>query len=235
MCGVSRPEVFDFATGCSLTKLCSDSFRAAMPAGRSETTGRPAAHSKTAGGRARRPVEDDPKLSTGSTSTWKSPGRRAPWEHPVENSRRGGRALEPAGGSRTTGSRASSLVEDARGVVPGTKSTRRLPGGGPWDNIRWNTTGRGATSTRRRPDGWRVKQAEDQAILCNLALVVFRRHFDRAARALLGAQSAALAVIVIKAVALAGPQLQHRILLANSNAVVALKAVPAGHTSARFK
>src|ERR1700722_2528338 len=37
----------------------------------------PATHSETTGSRARTPVEDDPKLSTGSTSTWKFPGCRA--------------------------------------------------------------------------------------------------------------------------------------------------------------
>jgi hypothetical protein len=37
----------------------------------------PGAHSETAGCRARTPVEDDSKLSTGSTSTWKFLGRRA--------------------------------------------------------------------------------------------------------------------------------------------------------------
>ncbi len=42
----------------------------------SETTRRQAAHSKTTGG-------------------------RAPWEHPVENSRRGGRALENIDGKNT--------------------------------------------------------------------------------------------------------------------------------------
>jgi len=62
------------------------------PAVHSETTGRPAAHSKTTGGRApwehpvenslrggraRTPIEDDSKLCTGSTSTWKFHGRRA--------------------------------------------------------------------------------------------------------------------------------------------------------------
>jgi hypothetical protein len=30
---------------------------------------------------------------------------------------------------------------------------RGQPGVVPWDNIRWNTTGRGATSTRRLSDG----------------------------------------------------------------------------------
>ena len=37
----------------------------------------PATHSETTGSRARTLVEDDPKLSTGSTSTWKFPGCRA--------------------------------------------------------------------------------------------------------------------------------------------------------------
>src|SRR3984957_14820220 len=37
----------------------------------------PATHSETTGSRARTPVEDEPKLSTGSTSTWKFPGRCA--------------------------------------------------------------------------------------------------------------------------------------------------------------
>jgi len=61
---------------------------------------------------------------------------------------------------------------DARGVVHRRTSTRGLPQGWhwsqpagrrrpgvvPWDNIRWNTTGRGATSARRRPDGWHVSK-----------------------------------------------------------------------------
>jgi len=39
--------------------------------------GGPAAHPETTGSRARTPVEDDPRLSTGSTSTWKFPRSRA--------------------------------------------------------------------------------------------------------------------------------------------------------------
>lgn len=50
----------------------------------------PAAHSETTGSRARTPVEDDPKLSTGPTSTWKCPGRRALENHPLEEHRTGG-------------------------------------------------------------------------------------------------------------------------------------------------
>jgi hypothetical protein len=63
----------------------------------------PATHSETTGSRARTPVEDDPKLSTGSTSTWKFPGCRA-----LENndSKKTGRvAREQAAGLGTTPSR----------------------------------------------------------------------------------------------------------------------------------
>src|ERR1700683_2816114 len=74
------------------------------PAVHPETTGRPAEHSKTTGG-------------------------RAPWEHPVENSRRGGRARTPveddpklslAARSKTTGSRAP---ENADSQTPGGVAT----------------------------------------------------------------------------------------------------------------
>ena len=52
------------------SRLCNArNLSSRAPAAHPETTRRPAAHSKTTGG-------------------------RAPWEHPVENSRKGGRALE---------------------------------------------------------------------------------------------------------------------------------------------
>jgi hypothetical protein len=54
--------------------------------------GGPAAHPETTGSRARTPVEDDPRLSTGSTSTWKFARSRA-----LENidSKKTGRVAPP--------------------------------------------------------------------------------------------------------------------------------------------
>ena len=73
------------------------------PAAHRKTTGRPAAHSKTTGG-------------------------RAPWEHPVQNSRRGGRARTP--------------VEDDLELSTGETSTWKELGRRAPENIDLQNTGR---------------------------------------------------------------------------------------------
>src|SRR6516164_6086124 len=55
-----------------------------------------------------------------------------------------------------------------------------------------------------------------------------RHHHDRAARALLGAEPASLAEIVVELESVAGPELDHGIVGTNAVAVVALEAVAAG-------
>jgi hypothetical protein len=84
----------------------------------------PAGRSKTTGSRARTPVEDDPELFTGETSTWKEPGRRAPGKHRLEDNRTGGPAAHP----ETTGSRARTPVQDDPELSTGETSTWKEPG-----------------------------------------------------------------------------------------------------------
>src|SRR5207344_1466136 len=63
---------------------------------------------------------------------------------------------------------------------------------------------------------------------------LLRHHGDRAARALLGAHAAALAVVVVEAEAVARPELDHGVVGADAVAVVALEAVAAGQAAARL-
>src|SRR5262249_3967098 len=59
-------------------------------------------------------------------------------------------------------------------------------------------------------------------------------HHDRAARALLGAEPAPFAEIVVELESVAGPEFDHGIVGTNSVAVVALEAVAAGEAPARL-
>jgi hypothetical protein len=59
-------------------------------------------------------------------------------------------------------------------------------------------------------------------------------HHDRAARALLGAEPATLAEIVVELESVAGPELDHGIVGTNAVAVVALEAVAAREAPARL-
>src|SRR5262249_20339048 len=63
---------------------------------------------------------------------------------------------------------------------------------------------------------------------------LLRHHGDGAAGALLGAHAAPLAVVVVEAEAVAGPELDHRVVGAHPVAVVALEAVAAGEAAARL-
>ena len=62
-----------------------------------------------------------------------------------------------------------------------------------------------------------------------------RHHLDRAARALRDAHAAALAVVVVELEALAGAELDDRVVRADAVAVVALEAVAARQAAARLE
>src|SRR6516165_9975446 len=76
-----------------------------------------------------------------------------------------------------------------------------------------------------------------QKVSCNprrMRSDCLRHHHDRAAWALLGAQPATLAEIIIELESVAGPELDHGIVGADPVAVVALEAVAAGEAPARL-
>lgn len=62
----------------------------------------------------------------------------------------------------------------------------------------------------------------------------FRYHLDRTARAFLGANTAALAIVQVELETVTRPKLDYCIIGTNAVAVVALKTVSAGEATARL-
>ncbi len=61
-----------------------------------------------------------------------------------------------------------------------------------------------------------------------------RYHVDRPARAFRGAQTAALAIVVVELEPLAGAELDHRVVRTHAVAIVALEAIAAGQAATRL-
>src|SRR5665213_1843073 len=122
-------------------------------------TERPAVHSKTTGGHARQqPGRRQPGVVPWDNIDSRIPGGGA-WEHPVENSGRGGRARTPveddpklSTGSASTwkfpGRRARTPVEDDPKLSTGSASTWKFPGRRALENIDSKNTGRVAQRKR---------------------------------------------------------------------------------------
>ena len=76
---------------------------------------------------------------------------------------------------------------------------------------------------------------ESLSLTSSQTLSRFGDHFDRTTRAFGLTDSAALAEVVVEAVALAGTELDDRVVGAGSETAIAFKAVPAGEAAFGLK